>query len=57
MVTQLFDPFSQFSLEVHNPKTKMVFTAFKRAQGNGTSKQKTKGGKNKLMNIQNNMQN
>jgi hypothetical protein len=35
----------------------MVFTAFKSAQGNGTSKQKTKGGKNKLMNMQNNTQN
>jgi hypothetical protein len=32
----------------------MVFTAFKSAQVNGTSKQKTKGGKNKLMNVQNN---
>jgi hypothetical protein len=55
--SRLFHPFSQFSLEVHNPKTKMVFTEFKSAQGNGTSKQKTKGGKNKLMNMQNNTQN
>jgi hypothetical protein len=44
-VTQLFDPFSQFSLEVHNPKTKVVFTALKSAQGNGTNKQKRKAGK------------
>jgi hypothetical protein len=29
------------------------FTEYKTAQGNRRSKQKTKGGKNKLMNIQN----
>jgi hypothetical protein len=31
----------------------MVFTAFKNANGMGRVNKKTKGGKNKLMNIQN----